>query len=173
MFSGWGIRTLSSHERRYNPLGYHLGTVWPHDNSLIGMGLRRYGFEEALNRIVAAIYDSARSFEYHRLPELFSGVPRTPHSEPVRYPVASRPQAWAAGAFPLLLQAILGLVPNALEGRLTVVKPRRLPPFLEYVEVRGLRVGGASVDLRYETHPDGTQVPVLETDGVDVVVVDE
>ncbi len=173
MFSGWGIRTLSSHERRYNPLGYHLGTVWPHDNSLIGMGLRRYGFEEALNRIVAAIYDSARSFEYHRLPELFSGVPRTPHSEPVRYPVASRPQAWAAGAFPLLLQAILGLVPNALEGRLTVVKPRRLPPFLEYVEVRGLRVGGASVDLRYETHPDGTQVSVLETDGVDVVVVDE
>ncbi len=167
MFSGWGIRTLSSGEARYNPLGYHLGTVWPHDNSLIGMGLKRYGFEDELNELATAIYDCCRSFEYYRLPELFSGVPRTAHGQPVRYPVACRPQAWAAGTVPLLLQAILGLAPNAHRQELRIVSPK-LPYWLQEVEVRGLRVGSGSVDLYYKASGGKTRVSVTRNDGVRV-----
>lgn len=169
MFSGWGIRTLSSRTPRYNPLGYHLGTVWPHDNSLIGMGFKRYGFEEELNELATALYDCCRSFDYYRLPELFCGAPRRTHNLPVRYPVACRPQAWAAGAVPMLLQAILGLVPNAPKGELGVVRPR-LPHWLEEVEVRGLQVGQGTVDLLYEKRRGAkTKVSVLASRGVRVV----
>jgi len=167
MFSGWGIRTLCSRAARYNPLGYHLGSVWPHDNSIIGMGLKRYGFEEELNELATALYDCCHSFDYYRLPELFSGAPRSAHNLPVRYPVACRPQAWAAGTFPLLLQAILGLAPNALENELAIVRPR-LPYWLQEVEVRGLQVGGKAVDLLYERRRGRTRISVLAKRGVKV-----
>jgi glycogen debranching enzyme len=167
MFSGWGIRTLSSRAARYNPLGYHLGSIWPHDNSLIGMGFKRYGFEEELNELATALYDCCRSFDYYRLPELFCGVPRTAHNFPVRYPVACRPQAWAAGVFPLLLQAILGLTPDAPGEELRIVRPR-LPHWLEEVEVRGLRVGNSTVDLFFERRRGLTRVSVLAKRGVKV-----
>jgi len=169
MFSGWGIRTLSSQAARYSPLGYHLGTIWPHDNSLIGMGLKRYGFEDDLNELATALYDCCRSFDYYRLPELFCGAPRTAHSLPVRYPVACRPQAWAAGSLLLLLQAILGLVPNAPKKELKVVRPR-LPYWLEQVEVRGLKVGGNAIDLLFERRTGRTKVSVLKSGGVKVSV---
>ncbi len=169
LFSGWGIRTMSSRSVRYNPLSYHLGSVWPHDNSLIGMGLKRYGFDEELDDLATALYDCCRSFAYYRLPELFCGVPRTSHNLPVRYPVACRPQAWAAGTFPLLLQAILGLAPNAARNELRVVHPR-LPHWLRQVEVRGLRVGSGAVDLLYESRRGRTQLSVLAERGVRVVL---
>lgn len=169
MFSGWGIRTLSSQSSRYNPMGYHLGSIWPHDNAIIGMGFKRYGFEAELNELATAIYDTCRNFDYYRLPELFCGSPRTLHNRPVRYPVACRPQAWAAGSIPMLLQAILGLVANAPKNELTVVNPV-LPYWLEDVEVRGLRVGDHSVDLLYEQREGRTKVSVINARGVRVRV---
>jgi glycogen debranching enzyme len=167
MFSGWGIRTLSATSSRFNPLGYHLGTVWPHDNSLIAMGFKKYGFEEELNEVATALFDAARSMSYHRLPELFAGSARTSYSAPVPYPVACRPQAWAAGSFPLLLQAILGLRPNAPAGELLIVRPR-LPHWLETVQLRGLRVGKGEVDLSYRRRGRKTMVDVLHTRRVKV-----
>jgi glycogen debranching enzyme len=170
MFSGWGIRTLSSEGARYNPLSYHLGSVWPHDNAIIGMGLKRYGFEDELNELATALYDCCRSFDYYRLPELFCGVPRSAHSVPVRYPVACRPQAWAAGAFLMLMQAILGLRPKAMQNHLTVVRPR-LPYWLEEVEVRGLRVGSGKADLVFERKGRRTKMSVVERQGMTISTV--
>jgi len=169
MFSGWGIRTLSNQAARYNPLGYHLGSIWPHDNSLIGMGLKRYGFEDELNELATCIYDCCRSFDYYRLPELYCGVPRTTHSLPVRYPVACRPQAWAAGTLPLFLQAILGLLPDATRKALKIVRSH-LPYWLEQVEVRKLQVGSSIVDLLFERRGGRTRVTVLSNGGIKVSV---
>ena len=108
--SGWGVRTLGAKEAGYNPLGYHTGTIWPHDNSLIAAGLARYGHHEAAGTIAAAILAAAPYFE-HRLPEVFAGFPRALTSVPVAFPTASRPQAWAAGAPLLLLSTLLDLHP--------------------------------------------------------------
>lgn len=116
LFSGWGVRTLGAGEAGYNPLGYHVGTVWPHDNSLIVAGLARYGHHEAAATIAAAILGAAPFFE-HRLPEVFAGFPRSMTSVPVAFPTASRPQAWAAGTPLLLLTTLLGLRPQAGEAR--------------------------------------------------------
>ena len=164
MFSGWGIRTLRAASRRYNPLGYHVGTVWPHDNSLIAMGFKRYGFEEALNRVATGLFDAARAFPYYRLPELFGGDERSVHQAPVPYPIACRPQAWAAGSIPLITQAILGLCPDATARTLSIVRPQ-LPNWLETVNVNALRVGDAEVDLRYRRRGGHTRVDVIDIRG--------
>jgi glycogen debranching enzyme len=164
MFSGWGIRTLSADSTRYNPLGYHVGTVWPHDNSLIAMGFKRYGFEEELNELATALFDAARAFPYYRLPELFGGDERSVHQAPVPYPVACRPQAWAAGSIPLVTHAILGLVPDANARKLTIVRPA-LPDWLQTVRVNALRVGEAEVDLRYHRRGGQTRVEVVDVRG--------
>ncbi len=164
MFSGWGIRTLSTTSPRFNPFGYHLGTVWPHDNSIIAMGFKKYGFQDELNEVATALFDAARAFPYYRLPELFGGSARSAHHTPVPYPVACRPQAWAAGAFPLITQAILGLHPDAPNGRLLIVRPV-LPQWLEHVQVEGLRVGQGEADLYYERRGRRTRVHVLNTRG--------
>jgi glycogen debranching enzyme len=164
MFSGWGIRTLSATSKRYNPLGYHMGTVWPHDNSLIAMGFKRYGFEDELNEVATALFDAARAFPYYRLPELFGGDERSVHQAPVPYPVACRPQAWAAGSIPMMTQAILGLCPDAPARKLTIVRPH-LPYWLESVRVNALRVGSAEVDLRYRRRAGETRVEVTDIRG--------
>jgi glycogen debranching enzyme len=119
LFSGWGVRTLAAREAGYNPLGYHTGTIWPHDNSLIAAGLARYGHHEAANKIAAAILTAAPYFE-HRLPEVFAGFPRSLTSVPVAFPTASRPQAWAAGTPLLLLTTLLGLRPESSEAHAEV-----------------------------------------------------
>ena len=119
LYSGWGVRTLGSGEAGYNPLGYHTGTVWPHENSLIVAGLARYGHRDAANTIASAVLTAAPYFE-HRLPEVFAGYPATLTTVPVAFPTASRPQAWAAGAPLLLLTALLDLVPGATEARATI-----------------------------------------------------
>jgi glycogen debranching enzyme len=173
MFSGWGIRTLSVASPRFNPQGYHVGTVWPHDNSIIAMGFKRYGFEVELNRLVTGLFDAAKAFPYYRLPELFGGMARSAHHSPVPYPVACRPQAWAAGAFPLMTQAILGLCPDAPNGRLRIVRPI-VPDWLRQVRVRGLRVGDGAVDLFYERRSGKTSVVVDGIRGhLDVDFTDE
>ncbi|HKR78469.1 MAG TPA: glycogen debranching N-terminal domain-containing protein [Nitrospira sp.] len=155
LFNGWGIRTLSCKERRYNPMGYHLGTVWPHDNSLIAAGFRRYGYHEEASRIFVGLLEAAMEFEDYRLPELFTGFGREEYGQPVRYPVACHPQAWAAGSIPFLVETFLGLVPDAFNKRLKIVRPS-LPDFINQVELRHLRVGNGSVDLRFERKRDGS-----------------
>ncbi len=173
MFSGWGIRTLSAESPCFNPQGYHVGTIWPHDNSIIAMGFKRYGFESELNRLATALFDAAKAFPYYRLPELFGGMARSGHDSPVPYPVACRPQAWAAGAFPLVAQAILGLCPDAPNAHLRIVRPI-LPDWLRYVRVRGLRVGDGEVDLFYERRGARTSVAIDGIRGhLDVAFTDE
>jgi glycogen debranching enzyme len=160
MFSGWGLRTLSSAARGYNPIGYHLGTVWPHDNALIIAGFKRYGAEADVNEIATGLFDAACASSYYRLPELFSGSQRTAHQEPVPYPVACRPQAFAAAALPSVLMSILGLVPDAPNGRLYSVKPR-LPFWLDFVRVCDLRIGKGFIDVFYQKRGERTTVTVI------------
>ena len=173
MFSGWGIRTLAEGEAGYNPVGYHLGTVWPHDTAMTACGLREYGFDAVFDRVFAALLEAASTADAYRLPELFAGFSRTEQLEtPVPYPVACRPQAWAAGAIPSLLTCGLGLEPDAAERRLRIRRPS-LPPWLGRVDVRGLRIGGAQVDLRFERAGAGDHVALTEarvTGDVEVVL---
>jgi glycogen debranching enzyme len=176
MFSGWGVRTLSADSLGYNPVGYHLGTVWPHDNGFIAAGLKRYGFAAAARRIVDGIIAAAAEFGHRRLPELWTGFSRQEYATPIRYPVACHPQAWAAGSVPFQLQHLLGLQPDGCERRLRVVNPV-LPGLAGWLEVHGLAVGDARVDLRFEAqrsdagaHP---RVDVLRVRGEAEVVIDE
>jgi glycogen debranching enzyme len=173
MFSGWGVRTLSVRNPGFNPLGYHTGSVWPHDTALFGCGLRRYGFDKDFLRVFDALLEAASRFDDYRLPELFGGFERRPGEDPVPYPVACRPQAWAAGSIPSLLAACLGLEPDALHGRLRVVRPL-LPRWVDRLSLEGMRVGGALVQLRFEragrqvvladAHVEGDLQLVLDTD---------
>lgn len=165
MFSGWGIRTLSAKERRYNPIGYHLGTVWPHDSAIVAAGLRRHGHDADALRIFAGILEMAGYLPEHRLPELITGCSRDQFSRPVRYPLACHPQAWAAGSVPFLLEALLGLVPDAFAGRLRIVRPA-LPDFIPHLVLEGLRVGSARASLRFDRRPDGSlSVETLHVEG--------
>ncbi|HEX6533687.1 MAG TPA: glycogen debranching N-terminal domain-containing protein [Gemmatimonadaceae bacterium] len=165
MYGGWGIRTLSTRERRYNPVGYHLGTVWPHDNSFIAAGFRRYGFDDLAKRVFTGLCEAAMHFSYYRLPELFAGFSREEYAEPVRYPVACHPQAWAAGSIPYLLETSLGLVPDAFQKRLRIVRPI-LPDFVDRLELRDMAVGDARVTLHFHRTTGGsTAVAVLGVDG--------
>ena len=165
MFSGWGVRTLSERERRYNPIGYHLGTVWPHGNAIIAAGCRRYGRDDAALRIFRDIFEAAMYFTHYRLPEVFAGFRRRDYDVPVRYPVARHPQAWAAGAMPYMVETTLGLVPQAFERRLVIARPL-LPDFIGCLDVRHLRVGDAGADLHFKRTSDGTvAVDVLKVEG--------
>ena len=164
MFSGWGIRTLATSEKRYNPIAYHLGTVWPHDNSLIAAGFRRYGFDRAAQRVISGILLAAMNFEHFRLPELFTGFSSTDFDEPVRYPVANHPQAWGAGSIPFMLTTLLGLEPDAFNRRLRIVRPL-LPQVVERVDVMRLAVGAAKVDLRFTRTARDVNVGILRLDG--------
>jgi glycogen debranching enzyme len=172
-YSGWGARTLSAHEHAFNPVGYHVGTIWPHDNALFAVGLRKYGFDKAFLTLFEGLLDAASSFQQYRLPELFAGFARKDYEDPVPYPVACRPQAWAAGALPYMLVAGLGLVPNALERRLCITRPS-LPRQVSRLALQGLRVADARVDLLFErvgTRPDAVALTDAHIDGdLDVVL---
>jgi glycogen debranching enzyme len=170
MLSGWGIRTLADGERSYNPLGYHTGSIWPHDNALIACGLRRYGFDEDFQRIFDGLLSAASQFDDLRLPELFGGFARRDHERPVPYPVACRPQAWSAGAIPYLLKWGLGLSADGFERRLRVICPR-LPGWVSRAQVTGIRVAGASIDLWFERAGDVVMLVDATVDGdADVVL---
>jgi glycogen debranching enzyme len=172
MFNGWGIRTMSSKAVAYNPIGYHLGTVWPHDNSLIAAGLRTYGLDDGVATIMTALVEAAADFEHVRLPECFAGIERAAFEIPVRYPVACHPQAWAAGSIPHLLTVTLGLRPEALDGRLRIVRPH-LPDFIRELEVRDLAVGDAEVDLDFRRADGSTEVVVRDVRGRLDVTIDK
>lgn len=170
MFSGWGIRTYAAGQPGYNPIGYHTGSVWPHDTSLIAAGLKRYGFHEASNRLVGQIFEAAQRFPDYRLPELFCGFDRAEVHVPVPYPVACSPQAWAAGAPFLFLSTMLGLRAHADRRELELAHPH-LPDWIGKVTVSNLRVGDASVDLLFHRWRGTTSAEVLRKVGdVDVTV---
>lgn len=171
MFSDWGIRTLSSREARYNPMSYHNGSVWPHDNALIAEGLSRYGLKESAQIILNSLIDAALHMDFQRLPELFCGFHRRPHVGPTHYPVACSPQAWAAGSTFMLLKAVLGLAIDAENNLLQFHHPR-LPPNFRDVRIVNLRVGRYAVDLVLRSHPEDISINVLRKTGpVDVIVM--
>jgi glycogen debranching enzyme len=170
-FSGWGVRTVAHGEPRYNPMSYHNGSIWPHDNALIAAGLARYGFADAAARIAASLFEASDHLELHRLPELFCGFDRRPGEGPTLYPVACSPQAWSVGSPYLLLEACLGLSVRGTERAVSFRRPF-LPDFLEAVTVQGLAVGTASLDLRISGRGPEVAIQVLRRTG-DVAVTVE
>lgn len=157
-FSGWGIRTVAEGQARYNPMSYHNGSVWPHDNSLIAAGFGRYGLRRESARILDSMFEASMFMESHRLPELFCGFGRRQGKGPTLYPVACSPQAWASGAAFMTLGAVLGLRIEGGEGRVIVDRPF-LPLRVGRMRIRGLRVGPHTVDLLF--HRDRGDVGVL------------
>jgi glycogen debranching enzyme len=170
MWSGWGIRTLSDQMAGYNPIGYHLGSVWPHDNGICAAGFARYGLSAEARKVADGMLEAANGFAEARLPELFCGFDRETSPQPVPYPVACSPQAWAAGSIFHLVASVVGLRPQAQAGRLVLVRPA-LPAGIGRLELRNLRVGDASADLALRTRRGSTVVDVLRVRGaLDVVV---
>jgi glycogen debranching enzyme len=149
LWSGWGVRTMSSVDKGYNPLAYHNGTVWPHDNSLIAWGLARYERWPEAHRIIRQMLTAARHFDY-QLPEVFAGMPRTETRFPIAYPTAARPQAWAAGTPVLLLQLLLGLQPDRRQNTLETVAPPELPAWAGSLRLSGVRAFDRPWEIRLE-----------------------
>ncbi len=162
-FSGWGVRTIAVGEARYNPMSYHNGSIWPHDNALIGMGMQRYGLKQGLQAIFSGLFDAACYMDLRRLPELFCGFQRMRGKGPTLYPVACTPQAWSSCAPFALLQASLGLEFEPAARRVRLRQPK-LPPFLDEVAIRSLSVGDARVDLLVRRHGADISVSVLRSE---------
>ena len=163
-FSGFGIRTLAKGQRPYNPLSYHDGTVWPHDNSLVAMGFSNYGMQKLAARVFEGEYDACRQFRLFRLPELFCGMGRGEGDLVVSYPVSCSPQAWASGAFFLLLRACLGLYADASRKTLRIVNPQ-LPGVVERLRLERLRIGETRVTLEFTRSREGCFASVREIEG--------
>ena len=158
-FSGWGVRTVADGQARYNPMSYHNGSVWPHDNALIAAGMGRYGLRAEAGRLLQSMFELSRSVDLARLPELICGFRRREGEGPTLYPLACAPQSWAAGAATMMLQATLGVRVDAANRRIVFERPH-LPPVLESLSIEGLRVGTATVDLRLTRFGDGVSVDV-------------
>lgn len=170
-FSGWGIRTIGTSEARYNPMSYHNGSVWPHDNAIIAAGMAAYGDKQGAMKVLTGIFNASLFIPLHRLPELFCGFSRRPGESPTLYPTACSPQAWAAGAGFQLLQACLGLQIDGTRRLVSFDRPV-LPPFLERVQIRNLSVGTARLDLVLDRHESEVAVRVARRVGeVEVVHV--
>jgi glycogen debranching enzyme len=168
-FCGWGIRTIAAKEVRYNPMAYHNGSVWPHDNALIAAGMAHYGFTDRALMVFKGLREVSLYMDQHRMPELFCGFEQRPDEGPTLYPVACSPQAWAAASVFYLLQACLGLSfdPHGHEIRF---RNPQLPPFLQTVEINGLAIGGATIDLILERYPNNVGINIVRKEG-DVRVV--
>ena len=164
LFSGWGIRTVSRVERRYNPMSYHNGSVWPHDNALIALGFARYGLKRPIERVFKGLFEAATYMDISRLPELFCGFQRRRGRGPTLYPVACAPQAWAAATPFALLQASLGLSFNPAQNEIRLINPQ-LPSFLDEVIIRELRLGNSSLDLAIVRHGEQVSMRVLRREG--------
>jgi len=168
MDSGWGIRTLSAQHPKYNPYSYQNGSVWPHDNAIIAIGFKRYGFHEETNRIARAISGAASYFLSNQLPELYAGIQHDNGNFPVQYIGANVPQAWAAGSPFALMQAILGIRPDAPNNRLYV--DPTLPAWLPDLELQGLRMGRHLLSIRFwRNGADESEFEVVKGDSHVVV----
>ncbi len=163
-FSGWGIRTVARGEARYNPMSYHDGSIWPHDNALIALGFARYGLKRQVEHLFKGLFDAASYMDLRRLPELFCGFRRERRRGPTLYPVACAPQAWASATPFTLLEAALGLEFDVGRGEIRLRDPR-LPAFLNEVVLRDLRLGPSSVDLRVRRHGEDVSLEVMRTRG--------
>jgi glycogen debranching enzyme len=163
-FTGWGIRTVAQGEARYNPMSYHNGSIWPHDNALIALGLARYGLKHSVECVFKGLFDAAAYMDLRRLPELFCGFRREKERGPTLYPVACAPQAWASATPFTLLEAALGLEFDIQRGEIRLRNPR-LPAFLNEVVLHDLQLGHSSVDLRVSRHGDEVALEVLRTRG--------
>jgi glycogen debranching enzyme len=163
-FSGWGIRTVAQGQARYNPMSYHNGSIWPHDNALIAAGMARYGHTLAALQVFSGLFDASVHFSQHRLPELFCGFPRRPSEGPTLYPVACSPQAWAAAGVYLLLQACLGLEVSAQRDEISLQAPR-LPTFIDSMEILRLGVGEQTADLRLQRYGKHVGIDVARKTG--------
>lgn len=168
MFSGWGIRTLSSEHPAYNPFAYHLGSVWPSPNSIAAYGLKRYGFDAAMHAVAGGLFAASQIFDLDRLPEVFGGHPRDErHPHPGLYPGACSPQAWSAGAVILLVNTMLGFLP--LAPRQTLIVDPSLPKWLPEITMRNIRVGPSCAGLKFRRDASGhTEVEVLEAGGLHI-----
>ncbi|MGC8711780.1 MAG: amylo-alpha-1,6-glucosidase, partial [Leptodesmis sp.] len=164
MFNGWGIRTLSSLSPAYNPMGYHIGSVWPHDNALTAMGLRSLGLIDQALELAEGILDMTKRQPYQRPPELFCGFERTDDSDPVQYPVACTPQAWATGSIFQLLHMMVNLVPDAPSNTLRIIDPT-LPASISSLSLHNLRVGPTLLDLEFERANGATACRVSKKRG--------
>lgn len=170
VFTGWGLRTLSAREWLYNPMSYHNGSVWPHDTMIAALGMRAYGHPEPFLALATGLFQAVQHFDGLRMPELFCGFPRVTGHAPTRYPVACSPQAWAAGTPFHLVRGMLGLTPDAPGNHVTLHRPQ-LPSWLEWIEVRGLRLGRSRIDLRVGQGREHATVELLGREGDAEVVV--
>jgi glycogen debranching enzyme len=167
MFNGWGIRTLSSNMMAYNPMSYHNGTIWPHDNAIIARGFAAMDRPDLVEFLFNGLFEAARHMFYRRLPELFCGFRKEEGKEgdpPVRYAVACSPQAWAAAAMYSMIQSLLNITPDAQRKLLTIKTPR-LPSVLNHLQINNLRVGQASVDLEFRRADKSVTVDVRNRQG--------
>lgn len=170
-FSGWGVRTIATNAARYNPMSYHNGSIWPHDNAMIAMGLARYGFQDKALQLLTGLFDASLYVDLHRLPELFCGFVRRIDEGPTRYPAACIPQAWASASAFYLLQACLGLSFSSTSPHVRFNHPL-LPDILNRVEFRNLRVGNGSVDLALHRYRQDVSVNVLRKEGdIDIAII--
>ncbi|HEU5452404.1 MAG TPA: glycogen debranching N-terminal domain-containing protein [Terriglobales bacterium] len=169
MFSGWGWRTVSSDEKVFNPLSYHRGSVWPHDNSLIAHGMALMDFRSAALRCFTTLFQASLEFRDYRLPELFCGVQRHEYDEPVHYPVSCSPQAWASGAMILMLLSVLGIRPSAQRRELNIINPE-LPDWMEHLHLRNLRIGNSRVGLDFSRRGSRTFCNVVDVEGDKLLV---
>ncbi len=172
-FSGWGVRTVAEGQARYNPMSYHNGTIWPHDSAIVAAGLARYGMTEKAARIFTGLFDAASNMAHWRLPELFCGFHRRAGEDPVAYPSACTPQAWASGAPFLLLQSCLGVSLDAASATIKVTRPY-LPPWISDVRIGGLALGDGRCSLRFRGRGDNVGVRLDDVSGdVKLLVGDE
>jgi len=166
LFSGWGVRTVASSEVRYNPMSYHNGSVWPHDNAIIAAGFSNYGSQHSASRILQALYESSRNMELHRLPELFCGFhKRDDGTGPTLYPVACAPQAWAAGSIFMLLQASLGIRIMVKPKAEVVFCQPRFPDAFDTLRIENLRVGASSIGLIAYSKKESVSVEITAKQG--------
>jgi glycogen debranching enzyme len=168
-FSGWGIRTISQGESRYNPISYHNGSIWPHDNALIVLGFARYGLKAQAAKVFSGMFDAAGSQDLRRLPELFCGFGRRPRRGPTAYPVACAPQAWASAAPFAFLSACIGLSLRHDSNEIHFEDPR-LPDFLDELTIRNLQLGETRADIQLRRDGDDVTVSVLARDGIACIV---
>lgn len=170
MFSGWGIRTIGKNEINYNPMSYHNGSIWPHDNALIAFGMHRYGNKSAVNKIFEAMMETSLFMENKRIPELFCGFEKRKSEGPTAYPVACSPQAWAVASVFIMVQSCLGIEIDAKKNLLTFNEPS-LPDFMDYLEINELRIKSGTISFTAEKKQDSVAIKVLKkSEDLDVIV---
>jgi glycogen debranching enzyme len=163
MFTGWGIRTLDAREKRYNPMSYHNGSVWPHDNALIAYGFSRYGLKDEINKVTTGLFNASLFIENQRLPELFCGFKKRPGEPPTAYPVACSPQAWSVASVFMLIQAFLGMEIIENENLIRFYKPN-LPEFIDDLKIKNLKFKDQLLNFQFTKTADGVSIGLLNKD---------